>query len=349
MKNLMDLTRSELGEWLENKGIRSFRANQIFKWTFLKLARDFDQMTDLGKALRATLSEAFTLSALELVNKQVSADTTEKFLHRMADGELVESVLIPEKDHFTLCVSSQAGCAMDCRFCLTAQKGLTRNLTMAEIVGQIREARIYVKSRGMDPLKLSNIVFMGMGEPLANYENLIRSIAVLCDTDYGMKFSARRITVSTSGLVPKIAMLGEDTEVNLAVSLNAVDNETRSKLMPINNTYPMEMLLDACRNFTMKPRNKITFEYILMKDVNDSDAHARKLVKILTPIRAKVNLIPFNEHEGAPFKRPSNNRIHAFLQILLDRNMTAIIRKSKGDDISAACGQLKAEALPNMS
>jgi len=302
-------------------------------------------MTDLGKPLRETLSETFTLNALVLVDKQVSADTTEKFLHRLNDGELVESVLIPEKDHFTLCVSSQAGCAMNCKFCLTAKNGLTRNLTMAEIVGQIREARIYVKSMGMDPLKLSNIVFMGMGEPLANYKNLVRSLKVILDTDFGMKFSSRRVTVSTSGLVPQILRLGEQTDVNLAVSLNAVDNQTRSELMPVNETYPMEELLCACQKFTMKPRNKITFEYILMAGINDSDVHARRLVKILTPIRAKVNLIPFNAHDGAPFKRPSNNRIHAFLQILLDRNMTAMIRKSKGDDISAACGQLKAAAL----
>lgn len=345
MENLLDLTREELGQWLENKGIRSFRANQIFKWTYLKLAKDFDQMTDLGKDLRATLKAHFTLEALVLQDKQTSADTTEKFLHRLSDGELVESVLIPEKDHFTLCVSSQAGCAMDCRFCLTAKQGLKRNLTMAEIVAQIRDARVYVQSKGIDPLKLSNIVFMGMGEPLANYDRLVRAIAVICDTDFGMKFSPRRVTVSTSGLVPKIAQLGLDTDVNLAISLNAVDNETRSKLMPVNRAWPMEALLEACKTFTMKPRNKITFEYILMKGINDADADARKLVKLLAPIRAKVNLIPFNEHEGAPFKRPSNNRVHAFLQILLDRNMTAIIRKSKGDDISAACGQLKAAAL----
>ena len=319
MKNLMDLTRSELGEWLEGKGIRSFRANQIFKWTFLKLAKDFDQMTDLGKALRATLSETFTLDALTLVDKQVSVDTTEKFLHRLCDGELVESVLIPEKDHYTLCVSSQAGCAMNCKFCLTAKNGLTRNLTMAEIVGQIREARIYVKSKGINPLKLSNVVFMGMGEPLANYENLVRSFSVIFDSDYGMKFSPRRVTVSTSGLVPKILRLGEETQVNLAVSLNAVDNESRSELMPVNTTYPMEELLAACKKFNMKPRNKITFEYILMAGVNDSDAHARKLVKILAPIRAKVNLIPFNEHKGAPFKRPSNNRVHAFCRFFWTR------------------------------
>lgn len=345
MENILDLTREDLGQWLENKGIRSFRANQIFKWLYLRLAEDFDGMTDLGKALRATLSEHFTMEALALVDKQTSADTTEKFLHRLSDGELVESVLIPEKDHFTLCVSSQVGCAMDCRFCLTAKNRLTRNLTMGEIIAQIRDARIYVKSKGIDPLKLSNIVFMGMGEPLANYDCLVRALAVICDTDYGMKFSPRRVTVSTSGLVPKIRQLGLDTDVNLAVSLNATDNDTRSKLMPVNNKWPMEELLEACCNFTMKPRNKITFEYILMAGVNDSAADARRLVRLLSPIRAKVNLIPFNAHEGAPYKRPSREKIEGFLQVLLDRNMTAIIRKSKGDDISAACGQLRAREL----
>ncbi|MEH0018911.1 MAG: 23S rRNA (adenine(2503)-C(2))-methyltransferase RlmN [Desulfobacter sp.] len=345
MENILDLTREELGQWLENKGIRSFRANQIFKWLYLKLAGDFDSMTDLGKELRRTLNGHFTMECLALVDKQTSADTTEKFLHRLSDGEFVESVLIPEKDHFTLCVSSQAGCAMDCRFCLTAKGGLKRNLTMGEIVAQVRDARAYVKSKGVDPLKLSNIVFMGMGEPLANYDRLVSALAVICDTDYGMKFSPRRVTVSTSGLVPKIRRLGMDTDVNLAVSLNATDNKTRSRLMPVNNTYPIEALLDACRNFTMKPRNKITFEYILMAGVNDTDADAARLVKLLAPIRAKVNLIPFNAHEGAPYKRPSAERIQKFLKILLDRNMTAIVRKSKGDDISAACGQLKAGQL----
>ena len=345
MKNIMDLSREELGQWLENKGIRSYRANQIFKWLYLKLVRDFDSMTDLGKPLRETLSRHFTMECLTLVDKQTSADTTEKFLHQLADGEFIESVLIPAKDTYTLCVSSQVGCAMDCRFCLTARNGLKRNLTMGEIVAQIREARAYVQSKGIDPLKLSNIVFMGMGEPLANYKNLIRAMAVILDTDYGMKFATRRVTVSTSGLVPKIIQLGLDTDVNLAISLNATDNKTRSQLMPINNTYPIEDLVAACRKFSMKPRNKITFEYILMAGVNDSDADAKRLVRLVSPLRAKINLIPFNEHEGAPYKRPSKEKIHGFLKILLDRNMTAIIRKSKGDDISAACGQLKAKQL----
>ncbi len=339
----MDLSREELGQWLEQKGIRSYRANQIFKWLYLKLALDFDSMTDLGKPLREILVKHFTMDSLTLVDKQVSADTTEKFLHQLSDGEFVESVLIPAKDHFTLCVSSQVGCAMDCKFCLTAKSGLKRNLTMGEIVAQVREARAYVQSKGLEPLKLSNIVFMGMGEPLANYKNLIRAMAVILDTDYGMKFATRRVTVSTSGLVPKIIQLGLDTDVNLAISLNATDNKTRSRLMPINDTYPIEELVGACKKFAMKPRNKITFEYILMAGINDSEADAKRLVRLVTPLRSKINLIPFNEHEGASYKRPSKESIHGFLKILLDRNMTAIIRKSKGDDISAACGQLKAK------
>jgi len=345
MENILNLTREELGEWLENKGIRAYRANQIFKWLYLKLAHDFDAMTDLGKPLRTTLSEHFTVGSMTLENREVSADTTEKFLFRLEDGEYVETVLIPAKDHYTLCVSSQVGCAMNCSFCLTAKNGIKRNLTMGEIVDQVRQARAYVQSMGMDPLRLSNIVFMGMGEPLANYENLLRSLAVILDTDYGMKFATRRVTVSTSGVVPKIIQLGLDTDVNLAVSLNAVDNDRRSELMPINKKYPIGELLGACRKFAMKPRNKITFEYILMAGINDSKEDAGRLVKLLAPIRAKINLIPFNEHGGAPFKRPSKENINGFLKILLDRNMTAIIRKSKGDDISAACGQLKAKKV----
>jgi 23S rRNA (adenine2503-C2)-methyltransferase len=343
MKDLLDFTRQELGEWFENKGIRRFRADQVFKWLYLKLAGSFEEMTDLGKDLREELAEHFCLGTLEPANMETSADGTKKFLHRMADGEYVESVLIPEKDHYTLCVSTQAGCAMNCQFCLTAKGGFKRNLTMGEIVGQIWGARRYVARQGMEPLSLSNLVFMGMGEPLANYDNLLRSLGVIFDTDFGMKFSRRKVTVSTSGIAPKIIQLGHDTEVNLAVSLNATDNELRSKLMPVNRTWPIEDLLAACKKFEMRPRNKITFEYILMSGVNDSDEDAHALARLLAPIRAKVNLIPFNAHAQAPFKRPSRNRIDAFLTILLDRNMTAIVRKSKGDDISAACGQLKAK------
>lgn len=345
MENIQDYTREELAKWLENKGSRSFRASQIFKWIYLKQANSFDEMTDLGKELRSLLAENFYLSRLHLEEKQVSSDTTEKFLFRLGDGNHIESVLIPEKDHFTICVSTQVGCAMDCKFCLTAKGGFIRNLSVAEIISQIRDARFYLFQKNIEPLKLSNIVFMGMGEPLANYDNLIKSLRIIMDTDYGMKFAARRVTVSTSGLVPKIAQLGLDTDVNLAISLNATDDKTRSKLMPINNKYPISDLLEACQKFTMKPRNKITFEYILIRGINDSKEDALKLVKLLSPIRAKVNLIPFNEHEASPFRRPAPKQILAFLQILLDRDMTAMTRKSKGSDISAACGQLKAKLV----
>jgi 23S rRNA (adenine2503-C2)-methyltransferase len=343
MENILDYTREELAQWLEDKGVRAFRARQIFKWLYLKLAQNFDEMTDLGKPLRGMLEKDFYIESLGLENKQTSSDTTEKFLFRLLDGHYIESVLIPEKDHFTLCVSTQVGCAMGCEFCLTAKGGFQRNLSVAEIIAQVRDARFYVMQKKIDPLKLSNIVFMGMGEPLANYDNLIKSLRILMDTDFGMKFAARKVTVSTSGLVPKIVQLGQDTNVNLAISLNATDDKTRSRLMPINNKYPIHELLKACRAFIMKPRNKITFEYILIQGINDSRADALKLVKLLAPIRAKVNLIPFNEHEGSFFKRPDLKTISGFLQILLDQNMTAIIRKSKGDDISAACGQLKAK------
>ena len=345
MENIQDYTRKELAQWLENKGSRSFRAGQIFKWIYLKQAANFDEMTDLGKELRSLLGSNFYLTRLSLEDKQVSSDTTEKFLFRLDDGHHIESVLIPEKDHFTLCVSTQVGCAMDCKFCLTARGGIVRNLSVAEIVSQVRDARFELVQKNLEPLKLSNIVFMGMGEPLANYDNLIRALGILMDTDYGMKFAARRVTVSTSGVVPKIVQLGVDTDVNLAISLNATDDKTRSMLMPINNKYPISALLDACGRFTMKPRNKITFEYILIKGINDSREDALKLVKLLAPIRAKVNLIPFNEHEASDFKRPEPKQIIAFLQILLDRDMTAMIRKSKGADISAACGQLKAKLV----
>lgn len=342
-ENILDYTRDELAQWFENKGVRSFRAGQVFKWIYLRQASGFDEMTDLGKELRGLLQEHFSLNRLVLADKQVSSDTTEKYLFRLEDGNHIEAVLIPEKDHFTLCVSSQVGCAMDCRFCLTARGGFVRNLRVSEIVSQIRDARFFLLERGLDPLSLSNLVFMGMGEPLANYENLIRSLGIITDTDFGMKFSPRRVTVSTSGLVPRMADLGRDTTVNLAVSLNALDDDTRSRLMPINKKYPLRELLEACQNFKMKPRNKITFEYILIKGVNDSDADARTLANLLRPVKAKVNLIPFNAHQGCDFERPDRIRVSSFLQILLDRGMTAIVRKSKGDDILAACGQLKAK------
>ncbi len=346
MENILNFTRDDLGVWFEAKGIRPFRSGQVFKWLYIRQADKFEQMTDLSKALRKTLADHFFIERLILEKRLLSADGTEKFLHRLADGQHIESVLIPAKDHFTLCVSSQVGCAQNCQFCLTAKGGLIRNLSVYEIISQVRDARYYLIQKGIDPLKLSNIVFMGMGEPLANYKNLVKALKIITDGDYGLKFATRRVTVSTCGLVPKITQLGLDTDVNLAVSLNATTDKMRSALMPINKKYPLNQLLEACRTFAMKPRNKITFEYILMKGVNDAKADALRLVKLLTSIKAKVNLIPFNEHDKSDFRRPSKIDVSDFLQILLDRNLTAITRKSKGDDILAACGQLKAKLIP---
>ncbi len=339
---IKNFTREELVEWFEQRGEKSFRAGQIFKWLYLRQANSFDEMTDIGKELRETLKENFSVSRLKLERSERSKDGTEKLLFRLHDNAYIEAVLIPEKDHYTLCISTQVGCAQACKFCLTAKGGFERNLTTAEIVDQVRDAQALVAAR--DSAKpMSNIVFMGMGEPLANYDAVVKALSIITDSDYGLKFSSRRVTISTSGLVPEILALGNETEVNLAVSLNATTEETRSMLMPVNRRYPMEDLLKACKNFEMKPRKKITFEYILIQGVNDSDEDAKRLIKLLRPIRSKVNIIPFNEHDKSDFKRPPKERIQRFLQILLDRNVTAMVRKSKGDDISAACGQLRAK------
>ena len=343
MENILDFTRDDLAGWFDNKGIRPFRAGQIFKWLYIQQADAFEQMTDLSKDLRKKLEDNFYIQRLIIDEKLTSVDGTEKFLYRLFDGQHIESVLIPEKDHFTLCVSSQVGCVQNCQFCLTAKGGFIRNLNISEMIAQIRDARYYLIEKNLDPKKLSNIVFMGMGEPLANYKNLVKTLEIITDSDYGLKFSSKRVTVSTCGLVPKITQLGLDTDVNLAVSLNATTDEMRSRLMPINKKYPLNQLLGACQTFTMKPRKKITFEYILMKGINDTKEDAIRLAKLLAPIKAKVNLIPFNEYDKSEFKCPSKNKISEFLQILLDKNFTAITRKSKGADILAACGQLKAK------
>ncbi len=344
MKDILNLSREEMSKWLEKRDIRPFRAKQIFKWIYIRQVNSFEEMTDVGKSLREVLIENFDIPRLEIENVEKSSDKTEKFLFRLKDGNHIESVLIPVKDHYTLCISSQVGCAQNCKFCLTAKGGFKRNLTSSEIISQIRDIRWYL-TENANPNKVSNIVFMGMGEPLANYDTVIKALDVLTDADFGLKLSANKITISTCGLVPEIEKLGHVTNTNLAVSLNATDDKTRSMLMPINNRYPLKQLLDACRQYKMRPRKKITFEYILIDGINDSIEDAQKLCKLLVPIKAKVNLIPFNEHDETSFKKPTKEKISNFLQILLDAKLTAIIRKSKGDDISAACGQLKAKLL----
>jgi 23S rRNA (adenine2503-C2)-methyltransferase len=338
--DIKDLSRQQLADWLTHRGNRAFRVGQILRWIYLRQTDHFDSMTNLGKALRTDLAAAFVNPRLHVENEARSQDGSRKVLFRLRDNHHIETVLIPEKDHFTLCISSQVGCAQGCRFCMTAKGGMGRNLSAGEIVSQVRDLQQQVDAE--EGMPLSNIVFMGMGEPLANYANLIQALDVITDGDWGLKISARRVTVSTAGLVPRMADLGRDTRVNLAVSLNATDDETRSRLMPINRKYPIADLMAACRKYPLPPRRKITFEYILMKDVNDGMADAKRLVNLLRPINAKINLIPFNEHAGSDFKRPDAATISRFQEHLANHHYTVIVRHSKGQDIGAACGQLRA-------
>lgn len=340
MTDIKEFTHAALVSWLEAQSIASYRAAQIFKWIYFRQADHFDVMTDLGKDLRTCLSSHFKIPRLEKVQVEVSQDGSEKYLFKLKDGEHIESVLIPEKGHYTLCISTQVGCAQGCRFCLTARNGFIRNLTQGEIIAQVRDVKNDV---GDSDRRLSNIVFMGMGEPLANYKNVINALGMITNSNYGLKFSNRKVTISTAGIVPRISDMGRDTDVALAVSLNAADNKTRSMLMPMNRKYPLEKLIESCRKFPLRRRQRITYEYILIKGVNDSPDHANRLARLLRPIRAKINLIPFNEHEGSDFRRSDEPVIQEFKDILTGQNYTVIIRRSKGADISAACGQLSAK------
>lgn len=338
--DLKSLTTPEAEIWAREMGMEPYRGRQIRHWLFKNLTLSFDDMTNLSRSLRETLKKKARITHLEKVRTQTSKDTTTKFLFRLADGLFIESVLIPERDHFTICISSQAGCAMGCRFCHTAKQGLKRNLSAAEIIDQVIHVKCFMK----EPEQMTNIVLMGMGEPLANYDNVIRAIHNIVDNN-GMNFSHRKVTLSTCGLVPQIRALGGDTPINLAVSLNAASDETRDYLMPINRKYPLHDLLSACKDFPLPHRKMVTFEYILIKDINDHDKDALLLTKLLAGIHAKINLIPLNQGTGIDFSTPSMDRILQFQEILLKKNYTAIIRKSKGQDIKAACGQLSGQAF----
>lgn len=341
--DIKELNKDEIIAWLTGRAIKPYRASQILKWAYLRQADSFEVMTDLSKELRSLLSLHFTITRLQKIHVETSQDGARKYLFKLRDGNHIESVLIPERNHYTLCISSQVGCAHGCRFCRTAQRGFIRNLTRGEIIAQVRD----VLNDLDDAKRLSNIVFMGMGEPLANYDNLIGAIETITDSDADLKFSNRRITVSTAGLAPKLSKLGRDTRVNLAISLNATDNKTRDMIMPINRKYPIEKLIEACRLYPLEPGRRITFEYVLIKGVNDSIEDAGRLVSLLKPIKSKINLIPFNEHEGSEFLRPEDSVINRFQEILIQNHFTAIIRHSKGEDISAACGQLSGNWEPD--
>ncbi len=328
-------------------GERPFRARQIFRWLHLKGAASLDEMTDVPRALRAALAERASLTTLERAAEQRSSDGTIKWSWRTWDGKLVESVYMPEADRRTLCVSSQVGCAVGCTFCLTGTMGLARNLGPGEIVDQVHRAnrRLVELGLGEGPRPLTNLVFMGMGEPLANYPSLKLALDLLLSED-GPNFSHRHVTVSTSGLAPALRRLGEETQVKLAVSLNATTDAQRDALMPVNRRWPLAELMQACRDFPVRNGRRITFEYVLLGGVNDSLEDARRLAQLVRGIPAKVNLIPYNENPGLGFSAPSPERVAEFQGTLVARNLTVVVRKSRGRDISAACGQLAAEGGP---
>ena len=330
-----DLDLEETKLWVKERGLEAYRAEQIRRWVFRHQAQSFQSMTTLSKEVRKFLDAHAVISQLALVKTEASVDGTEKFLFELDDGSRIESVLIPERDHVTACISSQVGCAMGCRFCLTARQGLTRNLKSSEIVNQV----IQIRQSMSEPQTLTNIVLMGMGEPLANYGAVTKAIRNIISSD-GLNFSRRRVTLSTCGLVPQIRRLGEELPINLAVSLNAGDDDTRNRLMPINKKYPLKQLIDALMALPLQKGRRITIEYILIKDVNDRLNDAANLARLLSRLKAKVNLIPFNPFQGTDFEAPREQTIRAFQAKLIRANYTAIIRQSKGRDISAACGQL---------
>lgn len=339
LPNLLDFTLEETEEFISSLGKEKFRARQIRKCLYQSGHTSFTDMTTISRDFRAKLADISRIQRPSIVKIQEASDGTKKALLHLEDGLFIESVLLPGKNHWTACISTQAGCAMGCNFCLTARQGMKRNLQPSEITGQI----IALQKGTAEGPNVKNIVMMGMGEPLANYDNTLKAIKNLT-CDFGLGFSNRKITVSTCGLAPQIIQLGKDICINLAVSLNAPDNETRSKLMPVNKKYPLEIMLDACKRYPMPGRRLLTFEYILIAGVNSSVQDARKLAALLKDQRCKLNLIVFNEFPGSPFKSPSVEEVRCFQQVLLDKNFTVILRASKGSEILAACGQLSGAA-----
>ncbi len=340
--NIKSLTREQLQNILSARGLKKYRADQILKWIYLHYARSFHDMTNIAKGERDALSLLFTIAAPRIKKTELSRDGTRKFLFELEDRHTIESVLIPDEDRQTLCISSQVGCQQACRFCLTGSGGFIRNLKAYEIADQVLEVSRILTQEGVRGI--TNIVLMGMGEPLANYDEVLSALRVITSAT-GLGFSPRRVTVSTDGLVPEIEKLGKSgVKVNLAVSLNATTDEVRDKIMPVNRRYPIKDLLDSCRRYPLEPRRRITFEYVLLSGINDTPLDAVRLAKMLKGIRCKVNLIPFNPFPGSEFQRPDDAAVRSFQKILLDHHYTAPVRESRGRDISAACGQLRERA-----
>ncbi|GIW47995.1 MAG: dual-specificity RNA methyltransferase RlmN [Deltaproteobacteria bacterium] len=335
MVNLKDLSPEELEHFVVSLGERSYRARQIGAWIYKRRVYSFDEMTDLPKSFRETLKSFAFISSIKPVRELVSKDGTRKYLFELSDGNRIESVLIPDEGRLTLCVSSQVGCSLGCSFCLTGRVGKIRDLKPSEILDQFLEVERLISSR------ITNVVFMGMGEPLDNLENVVRALKVLTHPNF-IGLSPKKVTVSTSGLVPRIRELGERISVNLSISLNAPRDDLRSKIMPVNRRFPIKELIEEARRFPLPNRKVLTFEYVLIKDVNDSDRDARELGELLKEVRCKVNLIPFNEAPPLPYRTPSEERVLAFQRILVSYGLNVRIRKNRGRDILGACGQLAA-------
>lgn len=341
---LVGKNSAELQEFIKESGQPVYRAQQLQEWIYARRAQSFDEMSNLPKNWRSWLEEHAIVNPFKSHSVQISSDETRKYLFELHDGRYIESVCIPMKEHSTLCISSQVGCALECAFCLTGRQGFIRQLQAGEILGQILAVQRELTEMNS---RISNIVFMGMGEPLLNYEETVKAIRMMLSED-GLNLSNRKITLSTAGVVPGMRRLGqEDFLINPAVSLNAPNDEIRSKLMPINDTYPLAQLLQACRDYPLPERRRITFEYILLDQLNDAPEHADQLAQILRGIRCKINLIPFNATPETAFKASPEASILAFQARLLQHGYSTFIRASKGADISAACGQLSGERQEN--
>nr|PZN69665.1 MAG: 23S rRNA (adenine(2503)-C(2))-methyltransferase RlmN [Pseudomonadota bacterium] len=340
--NLLGMTRPELEAWCIEQGEKPFRARQLFQWMYKRGETDFAAMTDLAKSFRAKLADLAGIRLPEIITRQDASDGTVKWMLRAGEGasQGIEMVYIPETGRATLCISSQVGCAMDCSFCSTARQGFNSNLSTAEIVGQVLLAQRELGFKAGDERIISNVVLMGMGEPLANFRNVVPALKILLD-ELGLDFSRRRLTLSTSGLVPQIHRLAEEVNVALAVSLHAPDDELRNQLVPINRKHNIAELLEACWKYVDEANGRsVTFEYVMLDGVNDTPAHARALAKLLRGHPAKVNLIPFNPFPGTAYRRSRPETIKAFLDQVLKGGVMATIRRTRGDDIDAACGQL---------
>ena len=353
-QNLLDLDREGLEQFFAGTlGEKRFRAHQVMKWIHHRHVTDFGQMTDLGKALRAKLEAHAEVCVPQVQFEKPSADGTHKWLLAMDGSNAIETVYIPDKGRGTLCVSSQVGCALNCQFCSTATQGFNRNLSTAEIIGQVWVAARHLGNVPHRQRRLTNVVMMGMGEPLMNFDNVVRAMSVMRD-DLGYGLANKRVTLSTAGMVPMIDRLGEVSDVSLAVSLHAPNDELRSELVPLNRKYPIAELMEACVRYAQRKRGEsVTFEYTLMKDVNDQPAHARELVRLMRDFdnrlqmkdAAKVNLIPFNPFPGTRFQRPDDVAIRRFQKLLNEAGRIAPVRRTRGDDIDAACGQLKGQVM----